>query len=266
MKQFIGVIFMCLLSVLVLSGTAYAICGDGLLDAGEECDDGNTNDYDVCRNDCTIFDPFFPDVPTSFFAFEYIQWIAEKGIASGFSDGTYRPFLNFNRAQAAIIIRRTVDHVQTGLESLNVNGNVRIGNMLRSGSESGTTEGPNYPTSGGMIVRRISSTSTTDGNVVAATDGASFQRDGTSAGFKVVLSDFGTVTCMGVNSSGTNVNSVLNSSGGTHTVYTTAQDVVYMSCSFGDPFGAFDHTTQIRIFREPGDIYWNGFMMSTYDQ
>lgn len=28
-------------------------CGDGNVDAGETCDDGNTNDNDGCRNDCT---------------------------------------------------------------------------------------------------------------------------------------------------------------------------------------------------------------------
>ena len=28
-------------------------CGDGMVDPGEECDDGNTNNDDDCRNDCT---------------------------------------------------------------------------------------------------------------------------------------------------------------------------------------------------------------------
>ena len=30
------------------------VCGDGILDAGEACDDGNNNNDDSCRNDCTI--------------------------------------------------------------------------------------------------------------------------------------------------------------------------------------------------------------------
>jgi cysteine-rich repeat protein len=29
-------------------------CGDGIVDAGEACDDGNTNNTDACRNNCTI--------------------------------------------------------------------------------------------------------------------------------------------------------------------------------------------------------------------
>ncbi len=30
------------------------LCGDGIMQAGELCDDGNRNDDDLCRNDCTI--------------------------------------------------------------------------------------------------------------------------------------------------------------------------------------------------------------------
>jgi cysteine-rich repeat protein len=29
-------------------------CGDGVVDAGEQCDDGNNDDFDSCRNDCTL--------------------------------------------------------------------------------------------------------------------------------------------------------------------------------------------------------------------
>ena len=30
-----------------------AVCGDGVVEGGEACDDGNTDDLDACRNDCT---------------------------------------------------------------------------------------------------------------------------------------------------------------------------------------------------------------------
>ena len=33
--------------------TNCTVCGDGHLDAGEQCDDGNTNNTDSCANDCT---------------------------------------------------------------------------------------------------------------------------------------------------------------------------------------------------------------------
>lgn len=37
-------------------------CGDGAVDPGEDCDDGNDNDFDGCLGDCTRVDPI--DAPT----------------------------------------------------------------------------------------------------------------------------------------------------------------------------------------------------------
>jgi cysteine-rich repeat protein len=36
------------------SNAAVCLCGDGIIQAGEECDDGNENNFDDCRNDCTL--------------------------------------------------------------------------------------------------------------------------------------------------------------------------------------------------------------------
>ena len=35
-------------------GSSLAVCGDGALDAGEECDDGNGEVGDGCSGDCTV--------------------------------------------------------------------------------------------------------------------------------------------------------------------------------------------------------------------
>jgi len=44
-----------MLSVLfALPNLAYGACGNGVVEAGEECDDGNTFNCDVCTNDCTL--------------------------------------------------------------------------------------------------------------------------------------------------------------------------------------------------------------------
>src|SRR5258705_8311121 len=37
-----------------LPSSAWAFCGDGVIDGAEACDDGNVNDDDGCNNDCTI--------------------------------------------------------------------------------------------------------------------------------------------------------------------------------------------------------------------
>jgi hypothetical protein len=50
--------------------------------------------------------PYFTDVPASHGSFKYIQKVTEEGIASGYSDGTYRPSQNVNRAQMAVFIGR----------------------------------------------------------------------------------------------------------------------------------------------------------------
>jgi cysteine-rich repeat protein len=33
---------------------ALSMCGNGIIDPGEQCDDGNTNNYDGCPNNCIV--------------------------------------------------------------------------------------------------------------------------------------------------------------------------------------------------------------------
>jgi cysteine-rich repeat protein len=40
----------------IYCGHRSGYCGDGRVDAGEECDDGNTVDNDRCSNDCKLED------------------------------------------------------------------------------------------------------------------------------------------------------------------------------------------------------------------
>jgi cysteine-rich repeat protein len=36
------------------TGTCQPVCGNGIIEPGEQCDDGNNNDLDGCRNNCTL--------------------------------------------------------------------------------------------------------------------------------------------------------------------------------------------------------------------
>ena len=46
------------LAVGLWAAPAFAICGDGELEVGEECDDGNLLDGDGCSMGCTVEDGF----------------------------------------------------------------------------------------------------------------------------------------------------------------------------------------------------------------
>ena len=41
-----------LVSMIALESTAYAVCGNGVLDSGEACEDGNTTNGDGCDDTC----------------------------------------------------------------------------------------------------------------------------------------------------------------------------------------------------------------------
>jgi len=53
----------------------------------------------------------FPDVPEDHWAYQYIEWLASLGIVYGYWDG-YRPDEPVTRAQMAVFIGRTVQHLQ----------------------------------------------------------------------------------------------------------------------------------------------------------
>lgn len=64
---------------------------------------------------------------------------------------------------------------------------MRVSGTMRLGNEKGTSEGPLFPTfnpSTGLVVRRISTTVNTAGNVVARTDAMRLERDGANGGFR----------------------------------------------------------------------------------
>lgn len=148
--------------------------------------------------------------------------------------------------------------------------NTRVTGLLRSGSETGTSEAPSPA---GLVVRRINSTSSAVNQLVAETDNLTLLRDGTAGGFQVFIpASVGNVTiaCMGINSSGTPVcyyHAVANPvSAITVPIYTDAQNIVHFECTFGRTYDSGAHLTQVTLSRYGTDYFWSGNVISTYNQ
>jgi hypothetical protein len=61
--------------------------------------------------------PHFPDVGTTFWAYRYIEYARERGIASGYEDGLYHPEIMLDRGQMAAFIARAMAGGESGLAS-----------------------------------------------------------------------------------------------------------------------------------------------------
>jgi cysteine-rich repeat protein len=112
MKQFVLIVVLGVSAIFLLTGTAMAVCGDTIIDPGEECDDGDTNDYNACRNDCTNYTSYFNDLTGSEWFFEYAQRLYEYSISQGYGDGTYKPFNTVNRAEMSAFVIRAIDSMK----------------------------------------------------------------------------------------------------------------------------------------------------------
>ncbi len=104
-------------------------CGNGSLDMGEQCDDGNTNDFDGCRADCTMVEPLSP-TPMTWQYFEIAGTKCIDGTPAGFS-------VNYNPASTKLAI-----YLEGG------------GACFNSFCEQLFSRGPNQPTIGGIFDRQ----------------------------------------------------------------------------------------------------------------
>ncbi len=158
-------------------------------------------------------------------------------------------------------------------------GNVRTNGLLRVGNETGVFNLPRIHFDPaqyvGLVIRRINGVGRDAGGMIAQTDFLRLERDGTNGGWQITnralnvgYETVQSVNCLATNSAGAVVPARIQLSGnaaGTTQLYTDSQNIEYMQCSFGSPFGQ-GHLTQIVLQRAPGTASWVGTVTSTFNQ
>ncbi len=166
--------------------------------------------------------------------------------------------------------------------SLTVSTNARVSGLVRSGSESGTSQAPNPA---GLVVRRINSTLSTSNSVVAVVHtlfsgtgtNITLVRDGTAGGFQIhypALPGYVTIACMGIDTNGVSRNFYVGkpnpATAGTVQIFSNAQAIVHFECTFGNTYNGGDHLTRVTLSRFYSgviiDNFWSGDLVSTYNQ
>ena len=67
--------------------------------------------------------PTFKDVGATYWAYKYIEYLADRGLVSGYSDGTFHPTEKVTRAQMAVFVTRAFDLISQYLIA-NISGKV----------------------------------------------------------------------------------------------------------------------------------------------
>jgi hypothetical protein len=185
---------------------------------------------------------------------------------NGFSSGSFAPA----SGSAGYIQNSVVSQAA----SFNITGNARISGLIRSGSETGTSDAPSPA---GLVIRRVNSLSNVAGNVVARTDVLTLERDGSNQGLLIRYpaggSERQTINCVAQSYYGTNIifHTTLFSplTPGTIQLLTSAQHAIHAEISFGDIYDS-GHLTQVVLDRYDdgslSDFYWVGTVTSTYNQ
>jgi hypothetical protein len=61
----------------------------------------------------------FPDVPTDYWAFKYVEYAVSKSVVKGYSDGTYKPTDQVDRGQMSVFIARAIATPSDGADLVN---------------------------------------------------------------------------------------------------------------------------------------------------
>ena len=183
-------------------------------------------------------------------------------VANGGTGSSTKNFVDLTTAQ-------TVAGGKTFSNSLRTNG------LMRIGSETGTSEAPDvFPAYEGLLIRRINSGFVAAGHVAARTNVLRLERDGSFGGWRIGYDalpgfEYASIHCLGITGAGTMLTARASvnptAPAGTVTLFTHAQNIEYLQCSFGNPYN-YRHQTQVTLQRFPNDYAWTGTLTSTFNQ
>lgn len=154
---------------------------------------------------------------------------------------------------------------------------LHVDGRVRMGSETGTSQSPQNGfafTYGGLVTRRVYSSSNAAGQIVARDDTLRLERDGTAGGLIMIWGPTSNaiLNCNGyaVTAAGvvlpirqTGINQF---GGGTRQIALDADQVVSVHATFGN-FHNGQHTTTVTLNRSlPTSSVWVGTVTSTFDQ
>jgi hypothetical protein len=172
------------------------------------------------------------------------------------------------------------DSTSQFLAAITVDGHLSTLGVLDVGSWAGTDETPNVtePATGtanvfeGLVVRRINTSITTAGIVVAATDALELERDGTVGGFVIRLTNNArqqNAFCTGMTSAGTftaSVNLIPGSVLQTYSLFGNSLNVIYAQCLMGNGPDQGHHTQFTMMRSSISSGVWIGSITSTFNQ
>lgn len=99
----------------------------------------------------------FSDVPTTHPFFDEIEWMADRGISTGYADGTYRPSADVTRQAMSAFMYRLAELATPTILSTTGSGlsNCAIGPYVPPYEQQAVFNGGNYSNTANLVMNRV---------------------------------------------------------------------------------------------------------------
>ncbi len=153
--------------------------------------------------------------------------------------------------------------------SVSIGANLNLAGLLRQGSDTATA-------GRGLIIRRLESTNSAVGTVIARTDTLTLERDGTPRGWRIVNTanpGFATVTAIFLGTASAQTWKTITlpnpSTPGTNVLFSETDlptTILHLHCTFGDSYD-LGHQTEVSLSTsDTSNPTWVGTVISSYNQ